>query len=85
MGGALLTESSGSAAAAGGKDTGPTVTDPFVLGTKRTDAELLEKAKAETGTFKAYGNSSRIADAVKGFIEKYPALNLDPQLSKIFG
>ena len=66
---------------AGGKDTGPTVTDPFVLGTKRTDAELLEKAKAETGTFKAYGNSSRIADAVKGFIEKYPALNLDPAKS----
>lgn len=61
--------------------TEPTVTDPFVLGTKRTDAELLEKAKAETGTFKAYGNSSRIADAVKGFITKYPELNLDPAKS----
>ena len=66
---------------AGGKGTEPTVTDPFVLGTKRTDAELLEKAKAETGTFKAYGNSSRIADAVKGFITKYPELNLDPAKS----
>ncbi len=66
---------------AGGKGTEPTVTDPFVLGTKRTDAELLEKAKAETGTFKAYGNSSRIADAVKDFIKKYPALNLDPAKS----
>lgn len=66
---------------AGGKGTEPTVTDPFVLGTKRTDAELLEKAKAETGTFKAYGNSSRIADAVKGFITKYPELNLDPTKS----
>lgn len=66
---------------AGGKGTEPTVTDPFILGTKRTDAELLEKAKAETGTFKAYGNSSRIADAVKDFIKKYPALNLDPAKS----
>ena len=66
---------------AGGKDTGSAVTDPFVLGTTRTDAELLEKAKAETGKFKAYGNSSRIADAVKGFIEKYPDLNLDAKSS----
>ena len=65
----------------GGKGTGPTAKDPFVLGTTRSDADLLEKAKAETGTFKAYGNSSRIADAVKGFIKKYPELNLDPTKS----
>mgnify|MGYP002711303793 CR=1 FL=1 len=65
----------------GQKDTTPTVTDPFVLGQSRTDAELLAKAKTETGKFKAYGNSSRIADAVKNFIKKYPELNLSDSTS----
>ena len=42
-------------------------------GQKLSDAQLLELAKAETGDFYAYGNSSRIANAMKGFIEKYGA------------
>ncbi len=42
-------------------------------GQKLTDAELLELAKAETGDFYAYGNSSRIANAMKGFVAKYGA------------
>lgn len=40
-------------------------------GQKLTDAELLELAKAETGDFYAYGNSSRIANAMKDFVAKY--------------
>ena len=42
-------------------------------GQKLTDAELLELAKAETGDFYAYGNSSRIANAMKDFVAKYGA------------
>ena len=42
-------------------------------GQKLTDAELLELAKAETGDFYAYGNSSRIANAMKSFVAKYGA------------
>ncbi len=42
-------------------------------GQKLSDAELLELAKAETGDFYAYGNSSRIANAMKNFVAKYGA------------
>ncbi|MDD5884844.1 MAG: hypothetical protein PUC66_02245 [Erysipelotrichaceae bacterium] len=42
-----------------------------------TNAQLLEKAKAETGDFYAYGNTSRIANAVENFIAAYPELGLD--------
>ncbi len=40
-------------------------------GQKMTEDQLIEKAKAETGDFVAYGNTSRISDAMKGFIAKY--------------
>ncbi len=43
----------------------------YSAGQKLTDAQLLEKAKAETGDFIVYGNTSRIANAVNGFVEKY--------------
>ena len=36
-----------------------------------TTEQLLAKAKEEKGNFVAYGNSSRITDAMKNFIEKY--------------
>ena len=36
-----------------------------------SDEELLAKAKTESGKFLAYGNTSRIADAMKGFVAKY--------------
>ena len=42
-------------------------------GQKLSDAELLELAKAETGDFYAYGNSSRVANAMKNFVAKYGA------------
>jgi iron(III) transport system substrate-binding protein len=42
-------------------------------GQKLSDAELLELAKAETGDFYAYGNSSRVANAMKLFVAKYGA------------
>ena len=42
-------------------------------GQKLSDAELLELAKAETGDFYAYGNSSRVANAMKNFVSKYGA------------
>ena len=43
----------------------------YSAGQKLSEAELLEKAKAETGDFIVYGNTSRIANAVKGFVDKY--------------
>ena len=46
-----------------------------------TTAQLLEKAKEEKGVFTAYGTSSRIADAVKNFIKKYPELGLNADTS----
>lgn len=45
----------------------------FEAGQKMSDAELLALAKAETGDFIVYGNTSRIANAVTGFIAKYGA------------
>lgn len=36
-------------------------------------AEILELAKKETGAFYAYGNTSRIATAMQGFVDKYGA------------
>ncbi len=36
-----------------------------------SDEELLAKAKTESGKFLAYGNTSRIADAMKRFVAKY--------------
>ena len=38
---------------------------------RMSDEELLAKAKTESGKFLAYGNTSRIADAMKGFVAKY--------------
>ncbi|MCQ2398068.1 MAG: ABC transporter substrate-binding protein [Sphaerochaetaceae bacterium] len=43
----------------------------FSAGEKMTEAELLEKAKGESGDFIVYGNTSRIASAVQGFVQKY--------------
>ena len=40
-------------------------------GQKMTDAELLELAKQETGSFYVYGNTSRIAKAVTNFVKLY--------------
>ncbi len=48
-----------------------------------TTEQLLEKAKAETGVFTAYGTSSRIADAMISFIDKYGKdLGIDNDTSK---
>lgn len=40
-------------------------------GQNMTDAELLELAKKETGSFYVYGNTSRIAKAVTNFVKLY--------------
>ena len=48
-----------------------TIEAKIAKGQTLSDAELLELAKAETGDFYAYGNSSRIANAMKNFIAKY--------------
>ncbi len=66
----------GFAFAAGGTEDAKkadTIESKVEQGQKMTDAQLLELAKAETGDFYAYGNSSRIANAMKGFIGKYGA------------
>lgn len=59
---------------AGGKD----ISDLIAAGEKMTTEELIAKAKEETGDFVAYGNSSRITNAMDGFVKKYGAeLGLD--------
>ncbi|MCR5443929.1 MAG: hypothetical protein K6E89_09295 [Sphaerochaetaceae bacterium] len=50
-----------------------TIESKIANGQKLSDAELLELAKAETGDFYAYGNSSRVANAMKLFVAKYGA------------
>lgn len=50
-----------------------TIESRIEKGQKLSDAELLELAKSESGDFYAYGNSSRIANAMKDFIAKYGA------------
>lgn len=47
----------------------PSVSDEVIAAAeKMTAAQLLEEAKKETGDFVAYGNTSRITDAMKNFI-----------------
>lgn len=50
-----------------------TIEGKIAAGQNMTDEELLAKAKEETGDFLAYGNTSRIAKAMTGFIAKYGA------------
>ncbi len=47
------------------------IADLIAEGEKMTTEELIAKAKEETGDFVAYGNSSRITNAMTGFIAKY--------------
>ena len=58
-----------------------TALDPIAeKGSKMTNEELLAEAKKESGKFIAYGNTSRIKDAVNNFVAKYGAelgLNAD--------
>lgn len=59
------------------------IDDIIAQGQKMTTEQLLEKAKAETGVFTAYGTSSRIADAMISFIDKYGKdLGIDNDTSK---
>ncbi|MBQ2527375.1 MAG: hypothetical protein II544_01355 [Spirochaetales bacterium] len=62
-------------AAGGAEETkkADTIESKVEQGQKMTDAQLLELAKAETGDFYAYGNSSRVANAMKNFVAKYGA------------
>ncbi len=45
--------------------------DLTAAGAKMSNEELIAKAKEETGKFIAYGNTSRITDAMKNFVAKY--------------
>ena len=45
----------------------------IVKGQSLSDSELLALAKQESGDFIAYGNSSRIKNAVSNFVKKYGA------------
>ena len=47
------------------------VQSDIAAGEQMTHDELVEKAKAETGTFIVYGNTSRIENAAKSFSELY--------------
>lgn len=54
----------------GGGDAS-TIEEKITLGQTLSEAELIAKAKEESGKFYAYGNTSRISDAMPKFIEKY--------------
>lgn len=54
-------------------DGGNDISDLIAAGEKMTTEELIAKAKEEKGDFVAYGNSSRITEAMKGFVDKYGA------------
>lgn len=64
----------GMAFAAGAEEQkADTLEAKIAAGAGMSDAELLELAKAETGDFIAYGNTSRIAKAMTNFVAKYGA------------
>lgn len=52
---------------------GGALADKVSAAQNMTEAQLIEKAKEESGKFVAYGNSSRIVDAMKNFVKKYGA------------
>ncbi len=47
------------------------VKDDIAVGAALSQEELVDKAKAESGTFVVYGNTSRIATALEGFTAVY--------------
>lgn len=71
LGVALLTTLSSLSLVSCGKSTEKNIDDLVKAASKMTEEELIAKAKEETGAFNAYGNTSRIADAVNNFKAKY--------------
>ena len=55
----------------GGDEQADAVADKVAAAQNMTDEELIALAKEEGGKFIAYGNSSRIVDAMNGFVTKY--------------
>ena len=55
----------------GGDEQADAVADKVAAAQNMTDEELIALAKEESGKFIAYGNSSRIVDAMNGFVTKY--------------
>lgn len=55
----------------GGDEQADAVADKVAAAQNMTDEELIALAKEESGKFIAYGNSSRIVDAMDGFVTKY--------------
>ena len=55
----------------GGDEQADAVADKVAAAQNMTDEELIALAKEEGGKFIAYGNSSRIVDAMDGFVTKY--------------
>lgn len=47
------------------------IQDKVEAAASMTEEELIAEAAKETGNFVAYGNSSRIVDAMDGFVKKY--------------
>ena len=55
------------------EDAGNGIAGKIAKGQNLSEAELIALAKEETGDFIAYGNSSRIKNAVSNFVKKYGA------------
>ena len=55
----------------GGNEQADAVADKVAATQNMTDEELIALAKEESGKFIAYGNSSRIVDAMNGGVTKY--------------
>ena len=68
---AFMLSAVGLLAACGGGGDGGDIQEKIEAAQNMTDEQLIEKAKEESGEFVAYGNSSRIVDAMDGFIKKY--------------
>ncbi len=68
---AFMLSAVGLLAACGRGGDGGDIQEKIEAAQNMTDEQLIEKAKEESGEFVAYGNSSRIVDAMDGFIKKY--------------
>ncbi len=70
LAGALMFGAVGALAACNKSDASA-IDDKIEAAASMTEDELIAEAAKETGKFVAYGNSSRIVDAMNGFITKY--------------
>ena len=71
LAGAFMISAAGALSACRNNGEASGIADKVEAAATMTEDELIAEAAKETGKFVAYGNSSRIVDAMEGFVAKY--------------